>query len=45
MTTTNRTSLTSRLRSSLHHSWSDQVRAQRALLRLTPYDDYLRNRR
>jgi hypothetical protein len=45
MTTTNRAPLTRRLRASLRHSWDDQVRAQRALLRLTPYDDYLRNRR
>ena len=44
MSTTNRISLTRRFRSALRHSWDDQVRAQRALLRVTPYDDYLRTR-
>ena len=45
MTTTTRTPLNRRLRASLRHAWSDQVKAQRALLRLTPYDDYLQHRR
>lgn len=42
---TNRTSLNRRLRTTLRLAWDDQVRAQRALLRLTPYDDYLQHRR
>jgi hypothetical protein len=45
MNTKNRTPITRRIRASMRHSWSDQVAAQRALLRLTPYDDYLQNRR
>ncbi len=34
-----------RLRRFVHHMWSDQVAANRALLRPPPYDDYLLNRR
>ena len=45
MNTTTHTPLNRRLRATLRHAWDDQVRAQRALLRLTPYDDYLQNRR
>ena len=45
MNTKSRTSMTRRIRASMRHAWDDQVAAQRALLRLTPYDDYLQRRR
>jgi hypothetical protein len=35
----------SRFHTFMHYVWSDQVAANRALLRLRPYDDYLINRR
>jgi hypothetical protein len=35
----------SRFRTFMHYVWSDQVAANRALLQLRPYDDYLMNRR
>ena len=34
-----------RITSFVRHMWSDQVAANRALLRYPPYDDYLVNRR
>jgi hypothetical protein len=34
-----------RFRTFMRHAWSDQVAANRAMLRLRPYDDYLINRR
>jgi hypothetical protein len=34
-----------RFRTFMRYAWGDQVAANRALLQLTPYDDYLLNRR
>ena len=34
-----------RFRTFMRYVWSDQVAANRALLQLRPYDDYLINRR
>jgi hypothetical protein len=34
-----------RLRTLLKHAWDDSVAANRALLRVAPYDDYLINHR
>ena len=34
-----------RIRTFVRDAWGDQVAANRALLRLQPYDDYLINRR
>jgi hypothetical protein len=39
------TQKTRRLRTFLRYAWGDQVAANRALLQLRPYDDYLINRR
>lgn len=45
MTTHDATTRTQRIRSFVRHAWSDQVAANRALMQLRPYDDYLINRR
>ena len=45
MTSNQNPSKTQRIRTFLHYAWGDQVAANRALLRLRPYDDYLINRR
>jgi hypothetical protein len=34
-----------RFRTFMRYAWGDQVAANRALLQLRPYDDYLINRR
>jgi hypothetical protein len=36
---------TKRFRAFMRHAWGDQVAANRAMLQLRPYDDYLINRR
>jgi hypothetical protein len=44
--TTNKTPSTSkRFGTFVRHVWDDQVAAHRALLRVSPYDEYLFNRR
>ena len=45
MNTNQNPTRTSRFRTFLRYAWSDQVAANRALLRTQPYDDYLINRR
>ena len=45
MNTNQRPSTQHRLRTFLRYAWGDQVAANRALLRMPPYDDYLINRR
>ena len=40
-TNRNHTALT-RIRTSLRAAWNDQVRAQRALMRVDPYGDWIR---
>ena len=45
MTTHQKPTKGQRFRSFLHYAWGDQVAANRAMLQLRPYDDYLINRR
>ena len=45
MTKSQNASKGQRLRTFLRYAWGDQVAANRALLQLRPYDDYLINRR
>ncbi|HEX4688478.1 MAG TPA: hypothetical protein VH228_16985 [Nocardioides sp.] len=45
MNTHESTSKSGRFRTFVRHMWGDQVAANRALLRVQPYDDYLRNHR
>ena len=45
MNTNENASKTSRFRTFIRYAWSDQVRANSALLRIQPYDEYLFNRR
>lgn len=45
MTTHQLPSRNQRIRTFMRSVWGDQVAANRALLRLRPYDDYLMNRR
>jgi hypothetical protein len=45
MNTNQKPSTQHRLRTFLRYAWGDQVAANRALLRMPPYDDYLINRR
>ena len=45
MTTTENTTKNKRFRTFLRYAWGDQVAANRALLQMRPYDDYLINRR
>jgi hypothetical protein len=45
MTENQNPSKNKRFRTFMRYAWGDQVAANRALLKLTPYDDYLINRR
>jgi hypothetical protein len=45
MNTNQNTSKTSRFGTFIRYAWGDQVRANRALLRIQPYEEYLFNRR
>jgi hypothetical protein len=45
MTENRNPSRNQRFRTFMRYAWGDQVAANRALLKLTPYDDYLVNRR
>lgn len=45
MNTNQKTSKGGRIRTFVRYVWGDQVAAHRALLRVPPYDDYLRNHR
>jgi hypothetical protein len=45
MTTHENTSKGGRFRTFVRHAWGDSVAAHRAMLRVSPYDDYLINRR
>jgi hypothetical protein len=45
MTENSKLSKGQRFRTFVRYAWGDQVAANRALLRLQPYDDYLINRR
>jgi hypothetical protein len=45
MTENRNQSRTHRIRTFMRYAWGDQVNANRALLQLRPYDDYLINRR
>jgi uncharacterized short protein YbdD (DUF466 family) len=45
MTTTLHTPRKHGLRERLRDAWGDTVKANRALFRLPPYDDYLQHRR
>ena len=45
MTTNQQTTKKSRIRDSLRSIWHDTSKANRAMFRLPPYDDYLQHRR
>jgi hypothetical protein len=45
MNTNQNTTKSGRFRTFVRYVWGDQVAAHRALLRVPPYDDHLRNHR
>ena len=45
MRTPENTTKSRQLRTFLRDAWGDSVKAHRAMLRVSPYDDYLRNHR
>ncbi|MGC4109933.1 MAG: hypothetical protein QM747_05815 [Nocardioides sp.] len=45
MTSNQHTSKSTKFRTFMKYVWGDQVAANRALMQLRPYDDYLMNRR